>query len=445
MKISKKYLTAFSGLIFILLTGIGLACAFEDLDYSHSHFFNPEMSKSEFHFFYRDTYFPFYSKTDETYAAPANDFTEINKKEWTDFFNNKISNEDMGTLLYKTNTLEIDSLIFRLKNNQYPLSGKLAKYSILKYDDKKTAISFLFYLGYAKRCEVYAAFIPGERWDDKTSDFVENPDPRKDISSINKLIEGGKDLLKNVKYQFVSDRYNFQIIRLYYHSNQFQPCLDFYQGIISKITQQSIKYRMMGYAAAAYYKLKNYSNANYLYSRIFSEYAPMRKTVFSSFAPKEETDFLQSLSLAESNKDKCALWAMVGIKNDPLRAMKEIYKLEPKSPYLSLLLTRAVNIEEEKFLVVPEGIPDDNQYFVINNYIMNYNKENYNFKSSSVNNDLVQFIKDVAAKNEINDPYLWQLSEAYLLSALGKYDEAVPFYAKAKLLCKGDIYLQTQV
>ncbi len=90
----------------------------------------------------------------------------------------------------------------------------------------------------------------------------------------------------------------------------------------------------MGYAAGAFYKMKNFGESNYLYSLIYDKYPEMRNTAYFGFAPREESDLMESLKLAKTDREKEIIWQLVGIYTDPLRGMKEIYKLDPKSDLL---------------------------------------------------------------------------------------------------------------
>src|SRR5205085_9070346 len=136
------------------------------------------------------------------------------------------------------------------------------------------------------------------------------------------------------------------------------------------------------------YKLKQYSRANYLYAYLFDKDPCAKYTSYQSFHPQEEADWKQTLQLAKTTAEKEVLWELFGIYADPVRAIKQIYTLNPKSDHLSLLLVRAVNLAEEQLLLNPGR--DDNSFYNEeyaavtdreNEY--RYNYTNYNMDSLS--------------------------------------------------------------
>lgn len=427
MKISKKYLTVLISLIALITVTVVLACGYFPPDYSYFHFFNPGISQSKY-LKQGTSYDYFYNG----YITPIRHFNSQNSDEWFEFFQKKIQRKDIDSILYSYSTEIIDSLIFRLRDSSYPLSNRLAKNAILSFPNNKLSISFLFYMGFAKRCEPFVTYSDDYTYNERTHEFMQVSDPRNDTVAIYKLITGGKTLLRNSIDPFISSRYFFQITRLYFHDREYQKCIDYYNHVPTKNLQTSMKYRMLGYVAGSYFKLKKYGYANFLYSKIFEEYKPMKGVVLSSFKPQEETDWSECLGYAKTKREKITIWVMLGIKEHPFRAMKEIYRLDPKSDYLELLLTRAVNISEDLFLTVPE-------------YYWNDEDGYHDFKDSAVDTNLVSFIISVAKKGNTNKPYIWNLAAAYLLSAEKKYDQAKHFYSKAKVLVYSNEYLLTQI
>ena len=68
------------------------------------------------------------------------------------------------------------------------------------------------------------------------------------------------------------------------------------------------------------------------------------------FHPWEDADWNSTLSMAKNIREKAVLWHMFGVYADPLKGMKEIYKLDSKSELIDLLLVRSINIAEKKLL-----------------------------------------------------------------------------------------------
>jgi hypothetical protein len=411
-KKSKKFLILSISASLVLITGIILACADSGYEDFFNSFFAPETSGlnnqkplfRSMNKFYGNVYY-----TDAIHA-----FDSTNLTEWHSFFKSAVVPDDLHYLVYTCRIGEIDTLIFYLKDNKYPAKPYLKKNTLLTFEDKAISREFLFYLGFAKRCEPFAIFNP-EWWDD---DALAN-NPRKDSASMQKLINGGKKTLANVKTDFIRQRYSFQIVRLLFNSGNYEGCLAWYQENLPVFTTpNSIKYRTLGYVAGAYYKLKKYSEANYQYAVLYDQCNEMKLPAFLSFHPQEEADWNASLQLAQTPREKAVLWHLLGVYADPLRAMKEIYAIDPKSDLLDLLLVRAVNIEEEQF--IPNLYYDDDK-----------NTSRYALKKNNVDNSLFTFLKKVADAGNSNKPYLWNLSAGYLCIAAGNYKQADTYLSKA--------------
>jgi len=390
-----------------VVTAIILACADIDMPGYPNALFAPEIIHNDkYNPFFR-SYYPLYEasfKEDESYFT---DFNNCNIIEWSSYFQGHVQNLDLRYILYKSRVGEIDTLIFSIKKPGYPISNKLKSNSILRISDTRSALDFLYYIGFAKRCEEYSTYISD--WSDEQTG-KDPKDPRNDTADMYDLARGGIKQIANAKSDFVRQRYAFQVLRLYYMAKNYDKTLQFYiaQKSIFESTSNTIKYRSIGYLAGAYLKKKQYSTANYLYSIAYDQCDSMKVTTYLSFQPQEEKDWQQTLAMAKNTREKTVLWHMLGIYHDPLRAMKEIYALDPKSDLLDLLLARSVNINEEHFL----------------SQSMEYNFMNTADSISYINpklikQDLIIFIKGVANKENTPKPYEWNLAAAYLEWATG--------------------------
>ncbi len=412
---------------------------FEDILNYPTSFFAPEITHgNKYRLFYRSYHFLYASPDNNKYdefnfkESYISDFNTINIREWGTYFQNHVLENDLKYILYKARLGEIDTLIFTVKKPGYPISNSLSDNSILKVSDTRSALDFLYYAGFAKRCEKYATYQPDDWYYDRNKPDTNDPINKKD--EITLLSNGGLKQLTNAKSDFVKQRYAFQVLRLYFMAGEYDKCVQFYnaQKSIIESVLNSICYRAKGYLAGAYYKRKDFANANYLYSLIYDQYDTMKISAYFSFHPQEENDWNQTLALAKTSREKAALWQMLGIYDDPLRAMKEIYTLDPKSDLLDLLVVRAVNEEEEKFIYQPGEYGDG--------YIDSASV----IKSKEVNKELVDFLRSVADNGNTAKPYQWDLAAGYLSWASG--DDAFEKYLdKAKAEAHGDSLVQDQI
>lgn len=398
----------------LAIAGIGFACGWDGYeDDNYNSFFTPEVSNNaEAEPFFK-SYHAFYG--DLWIENNLTTFDTTNIDEWKSILTG-VKQKDIHYLLYKARLGEIDTMIFFLKNNAYPIKPYLKKNSLFLLADKNICGEFLYYVGFARRCEPYATYAP-EWWDDSGDD-----DPKKDKATIQKLIIGGKKQLLNVKTGFIRDRYIFQITRLYFNIADYNACAAYYKENAANFTvKNSIPYRAMGYAAGALYKMQDYSTANYYYSLCFDSSPELKYSSYLSFHPQDEQDWEQSLALAATSREKQVLWHLLGIYADPLRAMKEIYALDPKSDLLDLLLVRAVNQEEVNL------------------------SQNSNLSDFAVNTDLITFVKNVADKKNTLKPYLWNLVTGYFYTLSTDYKKAEAYLSRAEASSKHDTLVTDQI
>lgn len=423
-KISKKLLILIVSVSLLVTSGIVVACAGGDefWDFFNS-FFAPETSNAteskplyrSLRTFYGESYFD-----DAIHVMDSANITE-----WNSFFSGKVKPDDLKYIIYKSRIGEIDTCIFYIKNNAYPIESYLKNNSLLAYSDKTTAKEFLFYLGYAKRCEPFSTYNPGWWNDDEV-------DPRADQVPIESLLAGGKKMMANAKTAFMKERYAFQIARLLFQSGAYEECIAFFdeKNSFFKLKNTSY-YRSMGYAAASHYKLNEYSEANYLYSVLYDRCKPMKIVSYMSFHPQEESDWEGAFELTQNTREKEALWHMLGIYADPVRAMKEIYSLNPGSDLLDLLLVRAVNINEEAFIRHQDYWSDNNK--------------GYSLKIENVDDDLLTFSERVAEDGTANKPYLWNLVAGYLNLVKGDYKKSEQYLSAAGKLSSEDVLVNEQI
>lgn len=145
-RISKRFLITIVSSVFTLITVVVLACSGGD-DFSdfYKSFFAPETSNTDdAKPFYR-SFQTFYGS--EYFTDAIHEMDSTNLDEWKTFFNGKVTAKDLNYIVYQSRIGEIDTSIFYLKNNSYPIKPYLRKNSILALEDKNLVREFLFYLG----------------------------------------------------------------------------------------------------------------------------------------------------------------------------------------------------------------------------------------------------------------------------------------------------------
>jgi hypothetical protein len=364
----------------------------------------------------------------------SGNFNDRNVKQWNEFFGGRVSLTDLNTLLYKTRIGQVDTLIFRLKDGKTKVTGDLKSNAILDYPNKQAAIEFLYYLGFAKRCEPYALQRTGWYYGEKDEDAETK---YKEEDEIQKLLDGGQKNMTRARNKFIRERYLFQLVRLRFYGGMNADCYTYFKQNRDSFTQPSMLYRSLGYVAGSLWSLQDYAKANYYYSLIYDKYPFMKTEAYFSFHPQNEDDWQQTLALATNDREKAVLWHLSGIySNDAVPAMQHIYDIDPKSDLLDLLLVRAVNMEEERF------INQDDMYYWGDGTKWD---STHALHAEKMDGKLVRFIQQVANAGNTAKPYLWNLAAGYLEIAKRSYDKGNKYLDIAAKQAEGDRLVQDQI
>jgi hypothetical protein len=370
--------------------------------------------------FFATPYHRFYGMAPD--QAELFDFTETNLDEWDVFFAKAIPRAAWSELLYHAPLDRLDTLIFRLKGKPGALEGP-GKDVFIDYPDHRKLIAALYYVGFAKRVEPYAIERAGaSEWDQKKEPI----DQGARDAAVAALAEGGRKALQAASDPFLRQRYAFQLLRLYFYHGENDRCASFYDAHRGRDFSDgsSVTWRALGYAAGAHYQAKRYAQANCFYSIMFDRYQPLRLAAAWSFHPQEESDWQESLRLAKSDREKAVLWQLLGIGADGLRAMREIYALDPHSDLLPLLLVRevthaelAANLTGQAY--APEGGPGESK-------------------------ELLAFVAAVAEKGTVAKPWAWDLAAGHLHALAGELEAARRCLDRAEKRLPGNEAIQRQ-
>lgn len=410
--------------LLLLVTSISLAtitvlaCAGGDWDGTEGSMFTPEIiNQPKYAPFFRTQAYPFYDGYDK---ENSNAFNEINATEWNTFFGNKLTIERLNYWLYQASLNQIDSMIFDIKGKPSNLSNMSKANTLKGLTEDNKATSFLYYLGFAKRNEAFSVKEYENSWETK-------PKVTPKVN-IDKQIAGGLNFYTKATDAFLKERYAYQVLRLYFYQKNYEKAISFYKENESSFkSNNSIKWRAIGYLAGSHYRLKNYVQSNYLYSLIFHNYEPSQKSAYLSFHPLQNNEWNQCVDLAKNTTEKEVLWQLFGLYNDDVLAMKEMIKLNPNSELVDLLLVRAVNVEEENMVS---------------------NKPRYSYSTTKEgeksNQKLIEFLNSMSESNGSKNPAVWHLSASYLNYMSKNYDLGDKQLKRAEKLCQSSSLLKSQ-
>jgi hypothetical protein len=403
MKISFKKLVLLFSIGAFATYGIVMACVDSFFDYDYDSSFTPEA-------YVDDSYKPlFYAPSEMFYGYGyetdnVTRFNDLIANEWSDYLKGKMSPAEITFLLLNDSAQAIINSLYKATKTKTKPSISYGKFNL---EDAKVK-GFIEFLYYAKIIEDASA-IAVDPWNyDETQakSFVD----AKTITAVEKLYSETKDV-------FLKNRYWFQIMKGYFYSDGEAQIIPFFEKTKATVPHNSLYYRGLAYVAGVHYGNKNYATSNYLYSVVFDEYPALRTVTAYNFHPAEDYDFNASLSLAKTNKEKAAIWALLGFYTNEQTAIKEIYKLDPANEHLDYLLTRLINKQEVTF--------NAGNFVSASEYKQSVKKQ--------TNPDALALVSQIAKEGKTKQPDLWNAGAGYLNTFAGNYVLANQYLEKAGL------------
>jgi hypothetical protein len=347
-------------------------------------------------------------------------FKDQNLLEWETFFEKKMNREIIHFWLYDSKLTDIDEILFYLesktpiKTENVKLNGK----SFFQYPKKAKA--FFYYVGFARRNEVFT--IKKSNYDYWGEEHRKEIVPKKESVSIQNQIDGGINLYQNEFFQFIKERYIFQLVRLYYFKGEYEKSIQFYKKHISEIKlTDSVKWRTLGYVAASYTKQEKKGEANYIYSLLYANSPKQKDSAYLSFQPIEDKDWSNSLKLAKNNEEKIILWYLFGKHFDITRAINEIYKLDFNSKHLNMLLMLA--IKNQSYFEFDGG----REY-------KDYGNPHYKKMTALTDKVLIESVNSIANQDRVKNRFGWKIAAAYLNYLSLNFKEGDQFLQSAFIL-----------
>ncbi len=381
----------------MLLSGAGIVWACADVEGDDSSAFTPEyfVNKHYSPFFY-DGYNRYYEASDTSQITDYNTrYNKLVSGEWKTFLGSQLSPNQVDFLLFKAKQKQVDSLE-RMVSKSLDGRGK----------------TFFNYLPLVKDCESFTV---------NTQDYWYEKVPVKiPPAALEKRINTA---LATYHDQFIRERLWFQLVRYHYFQDTTgKKAIPSFYKYEREFPHNLMYYRTLGYLAGAEYAEKDYAHANYHYSLCYNYTWQMYIPSQWSFHPQEEADWKQTLKLAKTPEEKITLWHLLGIDNDPGRAIREIVKINPRSEKLDLLLSRLINIAESSPLTpsVNKVDPGNHTAFAIA------------AKQGLANDRDLRLIDSIGNLKQISKPYYWHMASGYLHYMHADYKAAKKYYLITK-------------
>lgn len=337
--------------------------------------------------------------------AHSNRFSESIISDWKKYLGNKLSEKELHHFIMTDSSNTILAKISKAVANK-EVQKNIAGYSI---SDAKLKQFFVF-IHLAKSLESYTNNVAS--WNYNTDAL--DPMHYMSVAQAKKI----ENIYTITKDPFLKNRYWFLTMKSYFYSQNRNEALQFFNKTQATLERNELFYRGLSYVAGVLYKNKDFARSNFMYSVVFDNCPKLRTVATYCFHPQSNADFEQALSLAKSNSQKAALWTLYGYYADEVEAIQNVYALDPKNVHLDYLLTRALNIAENK----------------MNATDWNYNDYGTKAKITSENSNkkLPELVSRIAIEGKTNTPHIWNIAAGYFEIIQGNNTKASQFFAAAQ-------------
>lgn len=356
----------------------------------------------------------FFVPTPDFYGHPKSDSSLTpeydNLKEWRDFLEYDRNTNDLSYLVYKASVAEVQSILEYMNDNQYPVDNKLKSNFVFQHLAKNKLKDAVSYLLYAKQCEPNAVGMRENYWDEIQRDTVE----------MKTLIELGLNHYSNCSDNFFKTRYAYQVIRLTHYLKHYRETIRLYDTMVEPLNSKSIiKYWSLSHKAGALASLGEYAQSSYLFSKIFDDCLSKRLLASQNFRIRSASQFYETLDLCKSDHEKSVVWFLHSYYQHDMGGLKKIYELDPSSPFLEVLLSRAIDRIEED----------------INRHWQDFTDVNWTDNFVRLDRDqFYNFIKASAENRNTKRPYFWYYCAGYISLLRHNYDLMRENFQTAKSL-----------
>lgn len=355
------------------------------------------------------TYFPNYTDT-------AGDY---NCAEWMmEYFENKVPENDIATIVY-TDPLPSLKLIRRfLKGEKLKIDSIVKENKCYQRIISTVDTDFMDYIIYARLNQPQTAYY------DWTLDKQIEPE----FPDYGKTVKDGLRLYKKSKSAFLKLKYGFQLTRLSHYAGRYDDCIKWYNEMVLPYKNWNYtKYRSLCHKAGALEESGDMVTSTYLFSYVFDRSPAFKMIALQGYKIKTNEDFNACLKLCREKREKTTLYLMRGLAPfaNGLEEMEEIYKIDPFSNQIDILLSREIKMLEIDYLNISP--PSENEFSdltYLGQYDISYLRQMRFF--------LAKLTKNWQTEKKTMEPAFWQISSAYLALYDKEFDVVDEYLLKLK-------------
>jgi len=325
------------------------------------------------------------------------DEADINSKEWAVHLGKGVLMKDVKLAMYDLPHKADSALLLKYLKAGGILPDSLRNNTFLRAMVSGRHNSALQYYRFAKSSEPLVNQFYNDRWNPK------QPDP-------GLLIDKEKQALQKAvieKDSFIKLRYYYQAQRFMRYAGKAADANAIYDKYIAKSKSKS---HVMGWALSLRAGgEKDDAKSAFLFSKVFANYPERRIQAFYDFNRINEKP-QKILKYAKTRDEKAFVYAIKGfhVPRVSISALEDVYKCQPESPLIKVLLVREINKIEESYLSAKlNKTAAQNPY----SYLQPYIGEDSTVKKQRA---YIPKLKTFCRKITVAQPALANLSLAYL-------------------------------
>jgi hypothetical protein len=336
MKTWRKLLLFFVSLTGVISTGVVviMACSGEPDPYDYyTSFFQPNVQGEKDYgaFYFTDYRFNY---DDQEPLSEA----DINAGEWANYLS--VKSTDVKKVMYGLDSVSKAALKQHLSSH-LPLPDSLAS---------NTFLSALKMFPGSEASRYLAFVLEVESLANRNYDYWD-PAPI-DTTGLFIAANAALNTAELTRDSFIKLRYYYQAQRLWHYGHDYEKARNVYEQHIEKINSKShVKGWALSFKAGEDRWLGDTTKAAFLFSKIFANYPERRVQAYKNYHYLN-TPFNDVLQLAITTQDKANLYAIRGFSNPEIEMedLEQVYKNEPSSPMVGVLLVREINKLEQSYL-----------------------------------------------------------------------------------------------
>ncbi|MBK8519834.1 MAG: hypothetical protein WAT20_15655 [Ferruginibacter sp.] len=271
--------------------------------------------------------------------------SDLLANEWATYCGATVKKEDAKKMVNKFAWKDLNNLYYHLeKNLPLKIPDSVKQNSMTGYFMQSKDFEALGYILYAKQVEPYVVGGDGD-WEGIQRDSLK----------MAKLIKSGQQLYAVAKKDIFKQKYAYQVLRLAHYSQRYTDAINWYDEYAAKTTTNSVLQPLsLALKAGALFRSGQQKEAAYLFSKVFAASPAKRISNYLGFfwSVDSKADKKDYLALCKNDQEKASMLALfnLGSTTNGLEDMKEIYRLNPASEELEVLVVREINKLEEKYL-----------------------------------------------------------------------------------------------